>query len=179
MPFTPFPTLGLTADTTEDEMASDTAGGIALFAVDSEAKSSATDEGLMDQQASMILSAMDAAGEGRELAPWTAQRREAETDRLPFRCKGKLRLFADLDGAAPWPLFLRDIEPRAAGFICPDRLPLGYGGTLSFEDEAGQSVTVDVTLVRCRVCYGGWFEGALYFHRNQPQLLPRLRAAAK
>lgn len=128
-------------------------------------------------QAAMILSAMDAAGEGRDLIPAACDRREEQTVRVRCRVRATLKLFADPEVAEPWTLFLRDLEPRAAGFICPDRMPLGYGGTLTFDGPDGQPLSVDVTLVRCRICYGGWYEGALYFHHNQPELFLHAGAA--
>ena len=122
------------------------------------------------RRAAMILSAMDAAGQGRAAAGGDAERREDFPTRRPLRGQARLRLFADARDAEPWALFLRDVEPRAIGFVCPDRLPLGYGGRLDFQDaRTGEAVSVDITLVRCRVSYGGWYEGAAFFHRPQPR----------
>ena len=143
------------------------------------------DAAMLEAKARMILSAMDAAGQGRKAAALAAttgfdERRNdrgaagERVRRVRFHGKAELSLFADPDDAEPWPLFLRDVEARAAGFICPDRMPLGYGGTLTFAAPDGRPLEVDVTLVRCRVCYDGWYEGALYFHRNQPGLLSTL-----
>jgi hypothetical protein len=121
------------------------------------------------RQASMILSAMDVAGEGRSTPKLLAgERRAVEHVRREFRVPASVRLFADPAHAEPWPIFLRDVEPRAAGFIAPDRLPLGYGGRLTFTPPGEKSLSIDVTLVRCRVCYAGWYEGAFYFHQVQP-----------
>ena len=150
------------------------ASGLAIFSdeqVDDEVEGN--DRASMDRKASMILSAMDAAGEDRDDDPYTAERREPAIERVAFRAAAELKLFADPEGAEPWVIYLRDVEARAAGFICADRLPLGYGGTIKFQGPDGEPVEVDVTLVRCRVCYSGWFEGALYFHRNQPGLLAK------
>lgn len=160
-------------DLAHDELTSDSAA-LTLGALDEATADEGTDESPLAAQAAMILSAMDAAGEGRDLVPTTCERRESRTERVRYRKSASLKLFADPDAAEPWTLFLRDVEARAAGFICPDRMPLGYGGTLCFEGPDGTPLSVDVTLVRCRTCYGGWYEGALYFHRNQPDLLARL-----
>ncbi len=153
---------------------------------DAVVQDAAPDGAAFEARARLILSAMDAAGQGREAAATTtttgfAERRvttgaaSERVRRVRFHSQASLSLFADPRDAEPWPLFLRDVEARAAGFICPDRMPLGYGGTLQFTAPDGRTLNVDVTLVRCRVCYDGWYEGALYFHRNQPGLLSALK----
>ena len=125
----------------------------------------------LDRRANLILSAMDAAGEGRAAAG-KPTRRDDFNPRFACRLPAELRLFADPAGGEPWRLFLRDLESRAAGFVCEDKLPLGYGGRLDFTDPRGRRASLDVTLVRCRPCYGGWFEGAVFFHRTQIELDP-------
>lgn len=117
-------------------------------------------------QSRMILSAMEAAARGR-LAPTAYERRGNDQTRRAFRGEGDLNLFADAEGTKPWKLFLRDADPRAIGFVTPDRLPLGYGGRLQLVLPDGGRVDAEVTIVRCRTCYGGWFEGAAYFHTPQ------------
>ncbi|MEM7808017.1 MAG: hypothetical protein AAF561_07895 [Planctomycetota bacterium] len=123
-------------------------------------------ETVLRQQASMILTAMDAAKTSRGQVPAMYERREGAV-RVPIRQEAGLTLFADDGGVPHRMLFIRDVEPRAVGFITPERLPLGYGGTLHCRDLADEERRVAVTVIRCRSCYGGWFEGAAYFHKPQ------------
>ncbi len=112
----------------------------------------------------MILTAMDAASKGRNAPAARYERREGPV-RVPIRQEAALTLFADAPSTAAKTIFLRDVEPRAIGFITPARLPLGYGGTLHCRDLANEERRLAVTIIRCRSCYGGWFEGAAYFHQ--------------
>jgi hypothetical protein len=106
-----------------------------------------------------IVSALEAAG-----GKW-ADRRSAV--RVPYRVRAELRLYSDMPGAEPWLLFTRDVCPRSLGFITPHRLPLGYGGILEIPGPDGQMLRLDCTLLRCREASAGWYEGALYFNRDQ------------
>ena len=106
----------------------------------------------------LILSALEAGGAPEE-------RRRAE--RIAYRVKAALRLFSDAPGADAWTLFTRDVNTKGLGFITRHRLPLGYGGKLQLPSPNGQVVTIHVTLYRCREAAKGWFEGALYFNREQ------------
>lgn len=108
----------------------------------------------------MILSAMDAARyRGRDRRHLT---------RLPYRAVGALRLFSEPD-APPVVIYARDVDPRGLGFITKKRLPLGYGGTLSLPDPDGRLLSIGCSIYRCREAVPGWFEGALYFNRQQSQ----------
>jgi hypothetical protein len=108
----------------------------------------------------LIISALEAAGDphdNRRVHP-----------RMPYRVMADLRLFSDPKGIAPWRLYTRDVSVRGLGFITPHRLPLGYGGTVQLPTpKTGRVTAVAGTLFRCREVAGGWFEGALYFNREQ------------
>ncbi|MEO6437139.1 MAG: hypothetical protein ABIP55_15460 [Tepidisphaeraceae bacterium] len=106
----------------------------------------------------LVLSALEAGGEHDE------QRRHP---RLRHRVAAELRLFSDTPGAPPWRLYTRDTCVRGIGFVTRDRLPLGYGGVVNLTSPNGRPVTVNGTLFRCRDIGNGWFEGALYFNREQ------------
>ncbi|MEL7238486.1 MAG: hypothetical protein AAGK78_06460 [Planctomycetota bacterium] len=157
-----------------------------------EAASEAGDVPDLDRQAALILSAMDAAAMGAVASGHVTQNRRDRNSRVSWHVRGELRLFADPDHAEPWPIFTRDLEPRAHGFVAPDRMPLGYGGFLAQPSYSvmsmcapavglpcpGQSLSplkLEVTLTRCRSCPGGWYEGALYFHVSQPELVDAVR----
>jgi hypothetical protein len=87
--------------------------------------------------------------------------------RLRYRVEADLRLFSDADGAGAWKLYTRDVSARGLGFITRERLPLGYGGIVEMPGPTGRQISINVTLFRCREIGNGWFEGALYFNREQ------------
>jgi hypothetical protein len=108
----------------------------------------------------LILSALEAA------TPEHDERRRHQ--RLSFRVAAELRLFSDAPGIPTWRLYTRDISVRGMGFITQNRLPLGYGGVVQLPTpRTGRIVSVAGTLFRCREVSSGWFEGSLYFNREQ------------
>jgi hypothetical protein len=106
----------------------------------------------------LILSALEAGG---------AHEERRRVKRTRYQVQAQLRLFSDPPGTDPWILYTRDINPKGLGFITQHRLPLGYGGKLQIPSTNGQIVTIHCTLYRCRESAQGWFEGALYFNREQ------------
>jgi hypothetical protein len=65
------------------------------------------------------------------------------------------------------------VSVRGLGFITSHRLPLGYGGLVQLPRPDGKgTMTVHCTILRCRETAPGWFEGSVYFNRDQPSLLP-------
>jgi hypothetical protein len=90
--------------------------------------------------------------------------------RLPYRTRAHLKLYADRSDAAPAVLYTRDADHRGMGFITPNLLPLGYGGWISLCAPNGEIVRVECTIYRCRKTVRGWYEGALNFHRDVWQL---------
>jgi hypothetical protein len=110
-------------------------------------------------EADLVISALDAArGQCHD-------RRQGS--RRHHRVRGLLRLFSDRPGTAPWEVFTRDVSPRSIGFVSRHRLPLGYGGAIELTAPDGQKITAHCTLLRCREAAPGWFEGAMYFNREQ------------
>jgi len=107
----------------------------------------------------LILSALEA---GR--APRHERR---EHNRRPYHVRATLRLFSDPANTPPWLLYTRDVDSKGVGFVTPHRLPLGYGGEIELVLPNGRQVRVDCTLLRCRTAAPGWFEGFLYFNREQ------------
>ncbi len=109
----------------------------------------------------MILSSLDAAGPFAGINHRGGKRR-------PLRVKAALQLFSDPAGSAPTILYTRDVNPRGLGFITAKRLPLGYGGVVQLRPRADDPILrIDCTLHRCRQVAADWFEGALYFNREQ------------
>ena len=108
----------------------------------------------------LILSALEAAG-----MPHDERRRHQRT---VYRIAAELRLYSDAPGQASWRLYSRDVSMRGMGFITSHRLPLGYGGVVQLPaPRSGRIVTIAGTLFRCREVSTGWFEGSLYFNREQ------------
>ena len=110
-------------------------------------------------EAELILSALEAGG------PEPDNRRRHPRRR--YRVVAELRLFSDTPGTPRWRLFTRDVSVRGVGFITRERLPLGYGGIVELPAPDGRPMNVHGTLFRCREIGNGWYEGALYFNREQ------------
>jgi hypothetical protein len=111
-----------------------------------------------------ILSALEA---GRFSGP--SRRKQ---DRRTYRVEAKLRLFSDGPDTSPWTLYTRDASHQGLGFVTRHRLPLGYGGIITLMNPQGREVKIDCTLLRCREAVTGWFEGSMYFNREQPGFHP-------
>jgi hypothetical protein len=112
-------------------------------------------------QVELIMSALDTG-------QYDANRRKAR--RSTYRVKASLRLFSDPAVSSPWVIYTRDVHARGLGFISPHRLPLGYGGVIELPGPEGGVITVNCTLSRCRETAPGWYEGSLYFNREQAEL---------
>jgi hypothetical protein len=122
---------------------------------------SSVDASDLPADAELVLSALDAAG----AAFIGANQRKWERHR--YRVRAELRLYSDPASKPTWTLYTRDINHRGLGFISRHRLPLGYGGQLALPDPSGRILDIPCTLIRCRQAAVGWFEGALYFNRDQ------------
>ena len=107
-----------------------------------------------------ILSALDAGG----MMPDKGRR---SATRSAYHVRATLSLFSDDTQAPPRALYTRDVDARGLGFICSTRLPLSYGGMVELLSPAGNLLTIQCTLFRCREVAAGWYEGALYFNREQ------------
>lgn len=159
------PRLQMSERTCSSPVLSGVSGSAALAAQEA-ANEAAPDMEVLARKARLILSAMsagDGMGRGEKV---TFERRRGPYRRRRFEVPALLRLWADGD-AEPWFLYTRNAEPRGLGFITPDRLPLGYGGSLALIGPDGRALRIDITLVRCRACSGGWYEGAMTFVRPQ------------
>jgi hypothetical protein len=114
----------------------------------------------------LILSAMES---GRHGAPAAPDERRAMA-RIPHRVRGRLKLFSDTPDVSPRVIYTRDRHARGLGFITPQRLPLGHGGFVEFAGPDGRPRRIQCTVQRCREAAPGWFEGAVCFNREQPEL---------
>ena len=124
-----------------------------------------TEDGIPSAVA-LVMSALEA---GR--SPEDDRRAEP---RYPHRVAALLRLFSDQADTAPWLLYTRDVSTRGLGFVSRHRLPLGYGGVVEFSGPDGKKRKVHCTLLRCREAAPGWYEGNVYFNRQQPQFDPTI-----
>ena len=124
-------------------------------------------------QAELVLSAIEA---GQHHNGFVAGERR-NSKRASFRVRGQLRLYSDNPGEAGRVIYTRDIHSRGLGFITPHRLPLGHGGLVDIPTPAGKIVSVPCTLLRCREAAPGWYEGSVYFNRDQHGILPPNRVA--
>lgn len=110
-------------------------------------------------EVNLVLSALEAGRQG------PSHRRARE--RTSYRVRALLRLFSDDPQTPPWVLYTRDVNPRGLGFVSAQRLPLGHGGSLEISLPGGRTATLACTLLRCRQAAPGWYDGALYFNRDQ------------
>lgn len=106
-----------------------------------------------------VLSAMEAAP-----APTLERRRYS---RFPYRVRAVLRLFSDEPSADLWEIFVRQASARSLDFVCRDRLPLSHGGWVALPTPDGTVLRAHCTILRCRPAAPGWFDGAVYFNREQ------------
>jgi hypothetical protein len=131
--------------------------------------------GSIPPQVELVMSALEAGRhQGSSDEYHGPNRRTAR--RRTLRVRAALRLFSDTQPTPPWALYTRDVHSRGLGFITPHRLPLGYGGVLELPASCagpaaeGEILSIPCTLLRCREAAPGWFEGSVYFNREQPQL---------
>ena len=127
------------------------------------AKSAPAKGSQLPAEAEFILSALEAGSHAGQAG--IKERRKS--DRSPYRVSASLKLFSDSQQAPPWTLYVRDVGPGGLGFVTRHRLPLGYGGILTIQTPDGRTQTIDCTLLRCREAIQGWFEGSMYFNREQ------------
>jgi hypothetical protein len=110
-------------------------------------------------QVDMIMSSLEAA------APKADERRLSM--RMSYRVLARLELFSDISPAEPWTLYTRDVNARGIGFISARRVPIGHGGVIELVAPNGETAVINCTVFRCREVSPGWFEGAVYFNREQ------------
>ena len=114
--------------------------------------------------AELILSAMESGSHGAA----TDNRRALV--RVPHRVKAELHLFSDAAHDDPRVVYTRDVHARGLGFISPRPLPLGHGGFVEFTGPDGRPRRIQCTAQRCREVAQGWYDAAVCFNREQPEL---------
>ena len=114
--------------------------------------------------AELILSAMESGSHG------AAVHNRRALKRLPYRVKGEVRLFSDPVQGEPRVIYTRDVHARGLGFLSPRPLPLGHGGFVEFTAPDGRSRRIQCTAQRCREVAQGWYDAAVCFNREQPEL---------
>jgi hypothetical protein len=93
--------------------------------------------------------------------------RQKET-RTQYRVRATLKLFSDAPDAKPALLYTRNVTTHALAFLTNDVLTLSHGGILRIPTPSGEIVKINCTVLRYREAAPGWFEGAVYFNREQP-----------
>jgi len=88
--------------------------------------------------------------------------------RSQYRVRATLKLFSDAPDAKPALLYTRNITSAAMAFLTNDVLTLSHGGILRIPTPSGEIVKINCTVLRYREAAPGWFEGAVYFNREQP-----------
>jgi hypothetical protein len=107
----------------------------------------------------MIISSLEAASGSHD--------NRRKISRMRYRVIATLQLFSDEGDGKPWMLYTRDVNSRGIGFVSDQRVPLGHGGVVELAAPGGDLVTANCTVFRCREISPGWFEGAVYFNREQ------------
>jgi hypothetical protein len=112
------------------------------------------------REVELMISALEAAHR--------SPRNRRKRYRTQHRTVATLRLFVDGDGR-PRTVYTRNVDSRGAGFLSPERLPLGYGGTVEMLTPSGDTVIANCTIFRCSEIVNGWYEAALSFNTEQWQ----------
>jgi hypothetical protein len=136
----------------------------------------APEHGPFPRDVEFVISAMEAG-----------PRPAAERQRLPrakYRMRAMLTLYSDAPDQPPALLYTRHVNRQAVGFLTNRPLSLSHGGTLSIRSPLGKMMQIPCTVLRCRQAAPGWYEGAVYFNRQQPdfdpeEFLPRLALTAE
>lgn len=84
-----------------------------------------------------------------------------------YRVRATLKLFSDPPEARPALLYTRNVTRQALAFLTADVLTLSHGGLLRIPTPSGEIIQINCTVLRCREAAPGWFEGAVYFNREQ------------
>ncbi len=113
----------------------------------------------VSREVDLVISAMEAGGH--------CQPNRRGQQRNSWRVQATVRLFVDQASRSARTIFTRDIHSRGLGFVTPERLPLGYGGMIDLPAKDGTIVSVACTVLRCRLATPGWYEGLVYFNREQ------------
>jgi len=87
--------------------------------------------------------------------------------RSQYRVRATLKLFSDPPDAKAALLYTRNVTSQALAFLTNDVLTLSHGGILHIPLPSGEVVKINCTVLRYREAAPGWFEGALYFNREQ------------
>jgi hypothetical protein len=111
------------------------------------------------QEVEFVISALEAG-------PRPSHDRQ-KLQRTTYRTQATLRLFSDKTDNLPTILYTRHVNPQAMGFLTSRRLPLSHGGILYIPSPEKKLMQIYCTILRCREATPGWFEGAVYFNRQQ------------
>src|SRR5688500_10608916 len=125
-----------------------------------EASAGAEADGPFPSEVEFLISALEAG-------PKPAVERQ-KLKRSVYRVRATVKLFSDDPDAPPVMLYTRHVNSQAVGFLASQHLPLSHGGILKVRSPQGEMLDIYATVLRCREVAPGWYEGALYFNREQP-----------
>lgn len=125
-----------------------------------EAAAGAEGQGAFPRQVEFLISALEAGPK----PPVDRQKLK----RTAYRVRATLKLFSDDPDAPAALLYTRHVNSQAVGFLSSQHLPLSHGGVLRMRSPQGEMLEIYATVLRCREVAAGWYEGALYFNREQP-----------
>ena len=117
-------------------------------------------DGALPREVEFIISALEAG-------PKPAEERQ-KLRRTAYRVVATLKLFSDDAEAPPTVLYTRHVNEQAVGVLSPQPLTLSHGGVIRIPSPKGEMMEIACTVLRCREVAAGWYEGALYFNRDQP-----------
>ena len=117
-------------------------------------------EGSFPREVEFLISALEAG-------PKPPVERQ-KLKRTAYRVRATLKLFSDDPDLPPVLLYTRHVNSQAVGFLSSQHLPLSHGGVLRIRSPQGEMLDIYATILRCREVAPGWYEGALYFNREQP-----------
>jgi hypothetical protein len=114
----------------------------------------------LPREVEFIISALEAG-------PRPSEERQ-KLRRTTYRVVATLKLFSDDPEAPPTVIYTRHVNEQAVGVLSPQPLTLSHGGVMRIRAPQGEMMEVACTVLRCREVAAGWYEGALYFNREQP-----------
>jgi len=117
------------------------------------------DFGAFPREVEFVISALEAG-------PCPIAERQ-KLRRTPYRTRSLLKLYSDPPQSPAALLYTRSINRQAVGFLTDRHLTLSHGGVLRMPAPDGKTMDVACTVLRCREVAPGWYEGAVYFNRQQ------------
>jgi hypothetical protein len=133
-----------------------------LAQADSTDEKSSDQTGVIPPEVEFLISAL-------EVAPRPLVERQ-QLKRTRYRVAASMRLFSDPLDEPRAVVYTRHVNEKAVGFVTQTPLALSHGGVIEMQMPDGRTESIGCTVIRCRQAAPGWYEGAVYFNRPQPDL---------